>query len=565
MFIKSLTIKEKIPVEKIIREIPFAKGMNFIVDAGKDQEKGNSVGKTTILKLIDICFGAKHRKYVYYDDETKQTNEKLKNYITNNKVNVELMIVDSLDEEDSMKYILSVDLYPRGNRYINGEEKNQNDYWQQLNLILFSNSANSPSFRQLINMFVRIDQRADNNKFLKFLDRTNDATYENIYSYLFDLQDQEVSNYILDLRKEISEKNKEIKNFMSINSFKSIDSVNQKLILLETTIDDLNNQMNILVNSRRFKENEEKISEIKIEYADYNNRIDELLFKRKRIAEILSDAKQEINNGIDEEILRNLYDETQRAMGNLHKEFEDLVKFNDELVHNKIKYFTSQMKKIDEKIVLLESSKDRLFENHKNVIMLIEENKIDQYTLLQNKLAEYNEELGSNKSIRLIYNQLNDRITQLVEELEKTEGVAGEDVDGKIDSLSIFNKYFSQYSERTNGEPFMLYKTEKGFPFGIDHVKSGLSTGTRKSIIAAFDLAYQQLAKDLKKKVPNFIVHDVIETVDKVALNAIIHTVNSIECQYIVAVLKEKIQDNELIKNSNVVVTLSENDRPFRI
>ncbi|MGY8621990.1 hypothetical protein ACN6A9_10325, partial [Bacillus safensis] len=225
MFIKRLIIKETKPVQKIIREIRFAKGMNFIVDAGKDQEKGNSVGKTTILKLIDICLGAKHRKYIYFDDETKQTNETLKNYINDNKINVELKVVESLDEEDSTVHILSVDLYTRGKRYINGIEVNQNDYWLQLNEIFFSNRSNSPTFRQLINMFVRIDQRADNNKFLKFLERTNDATYENIYSYLFEMQDQEISNQILDLRKEIAEKNKEIKNFMSINNFKSIDSV----------------------------------------------------------------------------------------------------------------------------------------------------------------------------------------------------------------------------------------------------------------------------------------------------------------------------------------------------
>ncbi|MBM7572951.1 DUF2326 domain-containing protein [Aquibacillus albus] len=559
MFIKRLTINETKPALEVIREIPFVKGMNFIVDAGKDQEKGNSVGKTTVLKLIDICLGAKDRKYLYFDDETKQTNEKLKNYIIGNKVNVELMIVESFDDEKSSEYILSVDLYPRGKRYINGIEMSQNDYWQQLNVIFFSNLADYPTFRQLINMFVRIDQRADNHKFLKFLHRTNDATYENIYSYLFELQDQEVSNYILDLRKEIAEKNKEIKNFMSINNFKSIDSINQKVTLLESTIDELNNQMNILVNSRKFKENEEKISEIKIEYANYNDQIDELIFKRQRITGILADAKHEINNGIDKDVLKNLYNETLKAMGNLQKDFEDLVKFNDELVHNKIRYFNSQLEKVEKKVFRLEKEKSRLFEKHKNVIMLIEENKIDEYTSLQGKLAEYNEELGSSKNIRSTYNQLEARIAELVEKLEKTE----EEADVKEDSLSIFNKYFSQYSEKTNGEPFMLYKTEKGFPFGIDYVKRGLSTGTRKSIIAAFDLAYQRLARDLEKKVPNFIVHDVIETIDQVALKAIINIVNSIEGQYIVAVLKEKIQDNDLIQKSNIVVTLSENDRPF--
>ncbi len=151
-------------------------------------------------------------------------------------------------------------------------------------------------------------------------------------------------------------------------------------------------------------------------------------------------------------------------------------------------------------------------------------------------------------------------MAELREDLVKAEGEAGE----KEDSLSIFNKYFSKYSEKTNGEPFMLYSTEEGFLFGIDNVKRGLSTGTRKSIIAAFDLAYQQFAKQLDKKVPNFIVHDVIETLDKVSLTAIINIVNSVECQYIVAVLKEKIQGHDLIQESNIIVTLSENNRPFK-
>ena len=36
-------------------------------------------------------------------------------------------------------------------------------------------------------------------------------------------------------------------------------------------------------------------------------------------------------------------------MGKLHKEFKDLLKFNDELVHNKIRYFNAQLEKINEK------------------------------------------------------------------------------------------------------------------------------------------------------------------------------------------------------------------------
>lgn len=562
MFIKRLTIKETKPSEKIVREIPFKMGLNFIVDAGKDQEKGNSVGKTTILKLIDIALGAKDRKYIYYDEETQKTNSVLKTYIEEKKVRVELLIVESFEDYENHKnYLLAVDLFPRGKRFIDGLELNQNDYWQQLNVIFFSNVANSPTFRQLINMFVRIDQRSDNNKFLKFLTRTNNATYQNIYAFLFDLQDQEMSNRLLELRKSFSDKEKELKNYMKLNDFKSIDVISQKVKLLETNINSLNEQMEILIDSKQFKENEEKISEIKVRYAQYNDKLDELIFKKQRIITILKDTETDVTDMIDEDVLKELYSETLDVVGSLNKEFQDLLQFNRELVQNKLNYFSLQLEKTNEKIEAIEIKKNQLFSKHRNVIMLIEENKIEEYSSLKNKLSEYTEELGKDKNIRDTFNNLKKDLEDLKEELDNFD--AGD--DRKQDSISIFNEYFSKYSEETNGEPFMLYTTTSGFPVGIEYVKKGLSTGTRKSIITAFDLAYQQLAKQLGKNVPNFIIHDVIETVDQVALTAIVNIIKSMECQYIVAVLKEKIDGNDYIDNRNISVTLSEKDRPFKV
>ncbi|AUT06054.1 hypothetical protein SPSF3K_01329 [Streptococcus parauberis] len=376
-----------------MREIPFKMGLNFIVDAGKDQEKGNSVGKTTILKLIDIALGAKDRKYIYYDEETQKTNSVLKTYIEEKKVRVELLIVESFEDYENHKnYLRAVDLFPRGKRFIDGLELNQNDYWQQLNVIFFSNVANSPTFRQLINMFVRIDQRSDNNKFLKFLTRTNNATYQNIYAFLFDLQDQEMSIRLLELRKSFSDKEKELKNYMKLNDFKSIDVISQKVKLFETNINSLNEQMEILIDSKQFKENEEKISEIKVRYAQYNDKLDELIFKKQRIITILKDTETDVTDMIDEDVLKELYSETLDVVGSLNKEFQDLLQFNRELVQNKLNYFSLQLEKTNEKIEAIEIKKNQLFSKHRNVIMLIEENKIEEYSSLKNKLSEYTEE-----------------------------------------------------------------------------------------------------------------------------------------------------------------------------
>ena len=56
MFIKSLIIVSK---DGLIRMIYFHQGLNLIVDENPDNntETVNNVGKTTILRLIDICFG----------------------------------------------------------------------------------------------------------------------------------------------------------------------------------------------------------------------------------------------------------------------------------------------------------------------------------------------------------------------------------------------------------------------------------------------------------------------------------------------------------------------------
>lgn len=560
MYIRRLTLKETSPSEKIIREINFKLGLNLIVDAGKNQEKSNSVGKTTILKLIDIALGARERKYIYFNEETKKSNEKLKNYIIDSKVQVVLEVAKSFTDCTDCQE-LAVDLFPNGKRYINGGSVSISDYTRHLNFIFFSNSQDKPTFRQLIKMFVRIDQKADNDKFLKFLTRTSDKVYNNVYSYLFNLQEQELANDILAYKEKIGEKEKELKNYMKSSNFDSIDIITQKINLLEKRVEDINYQIDILIDSQKFKENENKISEIRIEYAQIKYNLDKLYFQKERIKDIIERTEIDRNNLVSEEILETLYKEVSCLTDKLDKEFKDLIKFNTELVENKLNYFNYQLEKKECQIKQLEINKNRLFSSYKNITMLVEDNKIEEYTVLKNDLANYLEELGKNKNISETYCFLLKSLHRLKEELRTLE----ESSESSYEMISIFNEFFSDFSRKTNGQSFMLYKTDGAFPFGINHVNGVLSTGTRKSIITAFDLAYQKFAKKINKNVPNFVIHDVIETIDYQAFKAIADIVSGIECQYIVAVLKEKISGKEFIHGDNILVELSENEKPFNI
>ena len=63
MFLKQLRIESE---DGLIRDLNFHQGLNLIVDETPDSntETGNNVGKTTVLRLIDICLGKEYGFYI---------------------------------------------------------------------------------------------------------------------------------------------------------------------------------------------------------------------------------------------------------------------------------------------------------------------------------------------------------------------------------------------------------------------------------------------------------------------------------------------------------------------
>lgn len=555
-----MIIKETFPENKIIREIDFKEHLNLIVDDSTNQEKSNAIGKTTALRLIDICLGANDKKSIYLNPIDGTKNEDLEKYVENNKIIVTLTVVDSLDKYKE-KYDLMVELFKNGKRYINNSNYNKDNYNKELNRIFFDNVLNSPTFRQLIKMFVRIEQYGDNDKFLKFLHATTtDVDYEKIYNYLFELQSQQLSEKINDSEKKIKKVNDDLASYKKVNNFDSIDKIEQRLKVLDRDVKAVSGEINILIDSKKYQENENQIDKVKIEYIDVRNKIDESEYRLKRIKKILADAEKEAQFELDNQALKELYNSTSQIVTDLHKTFKELVKFNSELLSNKIEYFTAQKNKIRKELDGLEEKKEELFDNYSSIIMLIENNKIEEYEALQHELEQLNENRGKNIQILEIYNGLEDQKNRLEEQLKELRGR-----EEKSDKLEIFNEIFSKYTKRINNEELFLYKNNKGFPIGISYMGNNFSTGTKKSVITAFDLAYQKFAREINKKIPNFDIHDVIESVDIFAINNIVKIVNENSSQYIVAVLRDKIKTVGRIKDSDIVLRLSESDKLFKI
>ena len=127
MKIKKLIVYKLAPSKELIREIEFNKrGLSLIVDNTpiEARESGNSIGKTTAIKVIDLCLGAKSVRELYFDADTKSENVEVRDFLKKHKVQAELVLTD-----DTKEYSIKRDLYQRGKRYIEGEAYKEDVFW----------------------------------------------------------------------------------------------------------------------------------------------------------------------------------------------------------------------------------------------------------------------------------------------------------------------------------------------------------------------------------------------------------------------------------------------------
>jgi len=564
MYIKSIAIYESFPEIKEIRKVNFKLGANFIVDNGGTDQKGNNLGKTTVLRIIDICLGSQDRKYIYTDDELGIVNESLENYITNNKIFAEMIIQDSLNEDEVQeKHVLKVDLYQNGKRFIDEERYNLLDYFGEMNKIFFRNEITKPTFRQLLGMFVRINVKDDNTRFLKFLDsHTSSAQYDNVYSYLFRLGNPESNERLLELKETLKTVSGNLKQLFNMNRIKSIDAIEQRVYELKTEIETVRRNITSIVDVDALKRNEEEVGLARSKYSALIDEIDTYKFKLERVQETLKFARDEQKREIDNKALASLYADIKYEISSIAKTFDELVIFNTQLLNNKISFFEKQEATFTDSIKELESKKDDLFTQYKDVVTLIKNNDMDSYVTLQSRFEELAREQGKFVKIVELNTQLSKQIKDIDAEIESTEAATNTDPNEK---LLLFNKFFTPYSESINEEAYYLYKKSTGFPMGIDNKSSTTSTGAKKSAIAAFDLAYQSYAKENNIHSPRFVIHDVIETMDSVSFKNTIRLSNEIGSQYIAAVLRDKLVGIEDGTPSNIRLTLKKDDKFFRM
>lgn len=566
MFLKSLTITSG---PKVIREIEFHKGLNLIVDESENQITGNSVGKTTVLKLVDFCLGA-NPKHIYVDHETKKQEYKLvKDYLIENKILITLVLTSNLDlgTEDIVierNFLARKELI----RTINGDQLTEEEFDLRLGSILFpEHLASKPTFRQIISHNIRYKDESINNT-LKTLDTyTSDAEYETLYLFLFGCEFTKGNS-----KQEILSRLKQEDTYRSrLEKNQTKTAYETALALINNDIEELNKKKSSFNLNENFEKDLDKLNEVKYQINKLSSSIGKLNIRKNLIKETEAELKSS-KSDIDLRQLEIIYEQATSKITTIQKSFSDLVAFHNTMIEEKVKFITKELPAIEKSISENNDSLKRLLADEKRLVTAI--SKSNSFEELEKVIGELTEKYRKKGEFENIIQQLSEvesNIKEFNKQLSEIDTELFSDSFEQVvkTQLNKFNKHFASISNELYGEQYAvkydIITNAKGQRlYKFSSFNANMSSGKKQGEISCFDLAYTLFADEENIPCLHFLLNDKKELMDDKQLVKIAEFVNRNNIQFVASILKDKLPD-EISKADYFAVKLSQSDKLFRI
>ncbi|WP_109850975.1 DUF2326 domain-containing protein [Aquimarina sp. AU58] len=568
MFLKSLTITKG---ASVIREVNFREGINLIIDETSVEVTGNSVGKTTVLKLIDFCLGA-NKKNIWIDPENpKETYQLVKDYLIKNEILVTLCLTEDLANDRAEEVIIERNfLSPVKSviRKIDGIHYTEEEFEPNLEKTFFPDkSVDKPTFRQIISHNIRHKDLSINNT-LKTLDKfTSNAEYETLYLFLLGCEFGSGNE-----KQEILEKIKREQSFKKrLQKVQTKSAYEAKLAIIDTDIELLNHKKSNLNINEDFEKDLNELNDLKYIINKSSSKISKLNLRKELINETVNNVESDSAN-IDKVQLNQIYSQFTDIVGEIQKSFEDLTDYHNKMIEEKKKFILNELPQLELQISKEQISLQSLLEKENKLTSKI--SKSDSFEELEILIVNLNEKFRTKGELENIIEQLNEVDLNLKEfnsELEKIdEELFSDEFEEKVKlQINKFNKHFSAISEFLYGEQYALKyeieenrKKQKLYKFSA--FNTNFSSGKKQGEISCFDIAYTLFADEEGIPSFHFLLNDKKELMHNNQLVKIAELVNQNKIQFVASILKDKLPP-ELDKEEYFVAKLSDKDKLFRI
>ena len=570
MFLKSLRIAKS--TGDIIRDIQFRPGLNLIVDETPvviGTETGNNVGKTTVLKLIDVCLGAKP-KWIYTDHENKKNEYKeVRDFLVAQKVGITLVLKDNLLQADSREVSIERNFLARKDKIqrIDGANMTDEEYESALTSLLFPDRYGSkPTFRQIISHNVRCDDHSLNNT-LKILDPfTRDDEYETLYLFLLGVNFEQ-GDAKQELRAQI---NVEETFKRRLEAEQTRPAYETALSLLGNDIEELEQRKSALGINPSYEADLDRLTRTKYQANACASDIGRLALRRSLIIEAQTELQASLSTA-DIRQLKSLYEQATTLVAGIQKTFEELHAFHNQMVKAKVKFITNDLPEIDSELATKRSELNRLLSEESELKEAI--TGTDSFEALELIIVALNEKYRMKGEFENTLRQLRDvdsRLADLNKRLDGIdEGLFSEDFGMVIkEQVNKFNRYFAAVSQELYGEQYALKadtKIVKGRRlYEFTAFNLNFSSGKKQGEIACFDIAYTLFADEQGIPCMHFLLNDKKELMHDNQLVKISRLVNRKGIQFVSSILNDKLPA-ELNKDEFIVLKLSQKDKLFRI
>ena len=567
MFLKKLSIYNN---NGIIREIFFKRGVNLIVDETSETQRlqatGNNVGKTTVLRLIDYCLGAKGDE-IYKDSEfSGQPNTDIEVFLKQTEVVITLEMVEEWNGEEENVISISRNFLKQKQKKqtINGVSYSDEEFTKKLEELIFHTTIDKPSFRQMIAKNIRITPERMTNILKVLVKFTKTEEYEALYLFWLGIDTASSAEKAKLIEKRQQEKR--FQNRLKNESKGDLAFIEQQLVFLAGQIAELEKQKDDFNLNERYEEDIKMLNDTKKRLNNIASEISVLEERKNLILESKTDLEAQYTN-INTQQIALLYEKAKVLIPSLQVSFEQTVQFHNDLLTEKLAYITRELPTINQQLKSLNIS----LEEHrtKEISLTQKVKKMGVWDSLERIIATLNslyERKGNLEKQKEYWLQSIDTIKNIDDELAIIDKSIGSEEMLMQNRITLFNKYFSKMSNILYGEHYLLFqkKKENGYDLAIQNIEGNPSAGKKKGQIAAFDFAYIQFADELAIRCLHFILHDQLENIHDNQLNTLFEVANQLNGQYIVPILRDKVPENIDI-SPYTILTLSQDNKLFKI
>ena len=551
---------------KIVREIKFRDNLNIITNKKNVNTAGNSVGKSTLGRVLDYLFDGSISP-IYIDEEFNTPNSQIESLFRNKIVYVILEYMGLTNNTSIIKRRLSPQKELQ-DYFLDSRKVPKEDYISHIMKTIFNVFSNKPTIRKLAPKFFRTNSHRMLHT-VKFDNGRNisNSDISTVFLYLFNFNNTDLLTKRAQLNLSINRYTKQLKAFNSViieqkmigaikKIQKDIERLEKSMLSTDKDID----KLKLVNNINTIDDNQNLLS-------------DKILSLDLKIKNIIM-TEQILTSGnqiylIDE--LKSIYDYASIKIESVLNDYNQSLIFHNQLLSTKKEFILDGLEnlqkerlKCEEKVAELNKRKDHLYfelkskkkiEDLSNTVKEIGElnkNLVRFSSVVEERNTIQSKKVNKDTELRNLANELKKELIN-VEKFEKT-------------LVKNFKNYTKKFYKVEYTFSLNLDKDKSECTPSVDEIESNNEGGLKRLEVILFDLSYIKTVNEENVNRVNFVLHDSIDDIDIEHIKEIFLESSKLSGQHISSMLSDKLSDEQYKKyKEHIILELSEDDKFFTV